>query len=82
LVNVLPANAPNKGSALSTLRNALHAEHAVFVGDDFTAEEVFAGQADHVLGIRVGRATGSNASHYLAKQTDIDSLLKRLLELQ
>lgn len=83
LVNVLPADAPNKSSALMNLRNSLHAEHAVFVGDDLSAEEAFASdKPEHVLGIRVGRATGSAASHYLAKQADIDSLLKRLLELQ
>lgn len=81
LINVLPSTAPDKGSTLSSLRTALNAEHAVFVGDDQSAEEVFKNQQDHVLGIRVGRATGSNASHYLAKQADIDSLLKRLLEL-
>lgn len=82
LVNVLPANAPNKSSALTHLQEVLNAEHAVFVGDDLSAEEVFAKKQEQVLGIRVGRATGSNASHYLAKQADIDSLLKRLLELQ
>jgi trehalose 6-phosphate phosphatase len=82
LVNVLPLNAPNKGNALGTLRSSFNAEHTVFVGDDVSAEEVFAGQPEQVLGIRVGRATGSHASHYLAKQADIDSLLKRLLELQ
>ena len=81
LVNVLPATAPNKGSTLTSLRTSLNAEHAVFVGDDQAAEDVFSNDQDHVLGIRVGRATGSNASHYLAKQADIDSLLKRLLEL-
>jgi trehalose 6-phosphate phosphatase len=81
LVNVLPAAAPNKGSALAYLRTSLNAEHAVFVGDDLSADELFSQQANHLLGIRVGRATGSSASHYLAKQADIDSLLKRLLEL-
>jgi trehalose 6-phosphate phosphatase len=82
LVNVLPANAPNKGSTLIDLRTSLNAEHAVFVGDDQSAEDVFTNQQEHVLGIRVGRASNSNASHYLAKQADIDALLKRLLELQ
>lgn len=81
LINVLPAAAPNKGSALINLRTSFNAEHAVFVGDDQSAEEVFTNQQDHVLGIRVGRASNSNASHYLAKQADIDSLLKRLLQL-
>ena len=82
VVNVLPANAPNKGSTLLDLRAAIHAKHAVFVGDDMTDEDVFtADQPQHLLGIRVGRAPDSGASHYLAKQADIDHLLKRLLEL-
>lgn len=82
LVNVLPSNAPNKGSALINLRSSLNAEHALFVGDDTSAEDVFALEnRQHLLGIRVGRAANSNASHYLAKQTDIDNFLKRLLEL-
>ena len=81
LINILPSTAPNKSSTLINLRTALNAEHAVYVGDDQSAEEVFKAQKESLLGIRVGRATGSNASHYLAKQADIDSLLKRLLEL-
>lgn len=83
LVNVLPADAPNKSSALMSLRNSLNAQHAVFVGDDLSGEQpVSSERPEQMLGIRVGRATGSSASHYLAKQADIDSLLKRLLELQ
>ena len=82
VVNVLPADAPNKGSALLDLRAAIQAKHAVFVGDDMTDEDVFgAAQTAQLLGIRVGRASESSASHYLAKQADIDHLLKRLLEL-
>lgn len=82
LVNVLPPDAPNKGTALLQIRSTLNAEHAVFVGDDVSAEDVFgAEKAQHLLGIRVGRAANSNASHYLAKQADIDHLLKRLLDL-
>ena len=82
VVNILPSNAPNKGSALQDIRTAMAAKHTVFVGDDVTDEDVFAAnQPQQLLGIRVGRAPASGASHYLAKQADIDHLLKRLLEL-
>jgi trehalose 6-phosphate phosphatase len=82
VVNVLPSSAPKKGSTLLDLREAIHAKHAVFVGEDMTDEGAAAtDQPQHLLGIRVGRAPDSGASHYLAKQADIDHLLKRLLEL-
>jgi trehalose 6-phosphate phosphatase len=83
VVNIVPANAPDKGSALLALRRSLATDNAIFVGDEVTAETVFRGDdASRVLGIRVGRAASSGASHYVAKQTDIDRLLQHLLELQ
>ena len=82
-MNVVPANAPDKGSALIALRRSLAAANAIFVGDEVTAESVFQGEeASKLLGIRIGRANASGASHYVAKQTDIDRLLQHLLELR
>lgn len=88
--NVLPADAPSKGTALLGLKNSLHVQHALFVGDDLTDEDVFdtaqqtpAEELDSptsLLGVRVGRTARSRASHYLSTQADIDQLLKRLLE--
>jgi trehalose 6-phosphate phosphatase len=83
VVNIVPANAPDKGSALLALRRSMSADNAVFVGDEVTAENVFRGDdASRVLGIRIGRSASSGASHYVAKQSDIDRLLQHLLELQ
>lgn len=82
VVNLLPAGSPNKGSALSHLRRTMQAQHALFVGDDNTDEDVFTSDnGQHLLGIRVGRATGSGATHYVSKQADIDRLLECLLKL-
>jgi trehalose 6-phosphate phosphatase len=80
VLNVLPADAPNKGNALLGLRHTLHLDHALFVGDDTTDEDVFTiDKPQSLLGIRIGRTGHSKASHYLSTQADIDQLLKRLL---
>jgi trehalose 6-phosphate phosphatase len=80
VLNVLPAEAPNKGTALLGVRHALHLDHTLFVGDDITDEDVFAiDKPQSLLGIRIGRTGHSKASHYLSTQADIDKLLKRLV---
>lgn len=82
VLNLLPAEAPSKGTALLGLRSTLQAPHALFVGDDLSDEAVFATEQpdDNLIGVRVGRTSHSSASHYLSTQADIDQLLKRLLE--
>jgi len=81
VVNILPAVAPDKGTALITLRKRLRCESAIYVGDDDNDEDVFAlPKQEHLLGIRVGRARRSQASYFVPRQTDIDRLLVRLVE--
>jgi trehalose 6-phosphate phosphatase len=81
LMNVLPANAPSKGRALLALRTAVPTERTLYVGEDLTEDHLFGSNAPQsVLGVRVGRAARSRASHYLSTQADIDQLLARLLE--
>jgi trehalose 6-phosphate phosphatase len=83
VLNVLPADAPNKGSALTYLRTSMQAQHALFVGEDITDDKVFGtDQPPSLLGVRVGRAARSRASHYLSTQSDIDQLLQRLIEFR
>jgi trehalose 6-phosphate phosphatase len=65
--NLVPASAPNKGTAFDRLR-ALHGrEAALFVGDDLTDEDVFerCRWTSGALGIRVGRSATSAARYYL-----------------
>jgi len=81
VVNVLPAGAPDKGTALIKLRKRLRCESAIYVGDDDNDEDVFAlAKGEHVLGIRVGRSRRSQAAYFVPSQTDIDRLLVKLVE--
>jgi trehalose 6-phosphate phosphatase len=82
-VNLLPADAPNKGSTLCALRKQLATERAIYLGDDTTDEDAFTSDApSRLLGIRVGRSNRSKAPFYLAKQADVDRFLKCLLLLR
>jgi trehalose 6-phosphate phosphatase len=80
VVNVVPENAPDKGTALLAACARLGCEQAIFVGDDDTDESAFAvGRPGQVFGIRVGQSPDSLAKHYLRSQDEIDSLLSLLL---
>jgi trehalose 6-phosphate phosphatase len=79
VLNVVPAEAPNKGATLLRLCRKFGCPRALFVGDDDTDEDVFAlGMPDQVLGIRVGYSGESAAAYALPGQTDVDALLEML----
>jgi len=81
VVNIVPAGAPNKGTALITLRKRLRCQSAIYVGDDDTDEDVFAlSSQECLLGIRVGRSRRSRAAYFLTSQAAIDRLLRKLVE--
>jgi len=81
VVNVLPAGAPDKGTALLTLCKRLRCESAIYVGDDENDEDVFTlARQGRLLGIRVGRSPRSQAAYFLPSQAAIDRLLIKLIE--
>jgi trehalose 6-phosphate phosphatase len=81
VVNVLPAGAPDKGTALLTLCKRLRCESAIYVGDDENDEDVFTlARQGRLLGIRVGRSPRSQAAYFLPSQAAIDRLLVKLIE--
>ncbi len=83
VVNVLPPGAPHKGVALERERDRLGCDTAFFIGDDETDEDVFAlDRPGRLLTVRVGRAQASQASYCLERQSEIDALLTRLIELR
>jgi trehalose 6-phosphate phosphatase len=83
VVNLLPAAAPTKGSALLQERDHSGCDTALFVGDDETDEDVFTlEQPGRLVTIRVGRSSRSAASYYLTRQSDIDALLEFLVGLR
>jgi trehalose 6-phosphate phosphatase len=83
VVNLVPRDAPHKGSALQAVRARMRCEAALYVGDDDTDEDVFAlADPGRLLTVRVGRKRGSRAAFYIRDQRRIDVLLGRLLTLR
>lgn len=79
VVNIVPAEARDKGDALLHVCRRLGCGRALFVGDDDTDEDVFAlGRPDTVLGIRVGASDESAAAYSLNDQGEVDELLALL----
>jgi trehalose 6-phosphate phosphatase len=80
VVNVLPARADDKASALTRLRARLGCRLAIYVGDDENDEGVFAlVRQGWLLGIRVGRSSRSQAQFFLPGQSAVDALLRQML---
>ena len=81
VVNVLPAGAPDKGTALLALCKRLRCQSAIYVGNDDNDEDVFAlaGQV-RLLGFRVGRSRRSQATTFVPNQAAVDRLLVKLAE--
>ena len=81
VVNVMPAGAPNKGTALLFERDRAGCKCILYVGDDDNDEDAFALSAE-VTAVRVGRKPTSRAHYYLRDQSDIDRLLEVLVALR
>ena len=81
VVNVVPAGAPNKGTALLFERDSADCKCVLYVGDDDNDEDAFALSAD-VVAVRVGHKTASCARYYLRSQPEIDRLLELLIALR
>ncbi|MBZ5577074.1 MAG: trehalose-phosphatase [Acidobacteriia bacterium] len=79
-LNLVPKNAPNKGTALQEELARMGYTRAVYVGDDETDEDVFSlTQGVHLFTIRVGRRLSSQAGYFLRGQEEIDELLRILI---
>jgi trehalose 6-phosphate phosphatase len=82
-VNVLPRNGADKGVALRHAMRLFACTTAIYVGDDDTDEDAFrAIGPDRLLGVRIGRSDSSAAGFHLENQTDIDALLRILVDLR
>lgn len=83
VLNVVAADAPDKGGAVEQLLRALRCDRVLFIGDDETDERVFRRlSASKLLGIRIGPAPHSRAGYLLERQSDVDKLLSMLLALR
>jgi trehalose 6-phosphate phosphatase len=81
LVNVLPRDFPTKGDAVQALLARAGVDVALYLGDDVTDEDVFALGAPRVFGVHVG-AGRSLAPWRIARQADVDAVLRRLVALR
>lgn len=79
VINVLPPDAPDKGTALLRLMQHCDAESALYVGDDVTDEDVFRLARPDILSVRIDRSPDSSARYYLNHRLDLLPLLDRLL---
>jgi trehalose 6-phosphate phosphatase len=80
VVNVLPAGAPDKGTAVLGLCKRWSCNSAIYVGDDDNDEDAFAlGDQGRLLGIRVGHSRRSQAAYYVSGQPVVDRLLTELV---
>jgi trehalose 6-phosphate phosphatase len=83
VVNILPRDAPTKGTALERACRLLVCDAALYVGDDETDEDVFgAMEREKLLGVRVGTAAETRAQYCIKHQGEIDRLLRRLVVLR
>lgn len=81
VVNVIPAGAPDKASALRSLCRRMRCQSAIYVGDDENDEGVFAmARKGRLLAIRVGRSPHSAAPYFVTRQASVDRLLAKLIE--
>jgi trehalose 6-phosphate phosphatase len=79
VVNLVPKDGPNKGTAIKRLREQIGCAQVLYVGDDRSDEDVF--ELDGVAGVRIG-AADSCAGFFLRSQTDVDELLEQLIALR
>ena len=81
VLNLVPQGSPHKGVALLNLLRKLQINHALYIGDDETDEDVFDLRDERILSIRIGKKKASHAQFYLKSQSEIGLLLGRLIEM-
>jgi trehalose 6-phosphate phosphatase len=79
--NLLPQQARDKFEALTDIAERENFETVVFVGDDLTDEIVFAQAPPQWITVRVERHRDSQAQFYMHDQSDVASLLDRLIAM-
>lgn len=83
VLNIVPAEAPDKGTALLTARARARCSRAIFIGDDVTDEDVFSlRRSEPLLAVRVGRSRSSRAAYFLRNQRDVDEVLRLLVQFR
>lgn len=81
IINLVPQQAPNKGTAFLEILKAQNTAEstAFFIGDDNTDEDVFKLSSTKILSIRVGKKKSSHAKYFIKSQYEINKLLISIL---
>lgn len=79
VINLLPPDAPDKGTAMMALMAASEASGALYVGDDVTDEDVFRVRCRELLSVRIGHDPRSSAEFFLAHRLCVPQLLDELI---
>lgn len=78
-LNLLPADAGDKGHAVQQLLARSGRDRALYVGDDDTDEEVFMLRHSALFSVRVGADVTTAADYVLNDHHDVETLLEVLL---
>ncbi|MDO9005281.1 MAG: trehalose-phosphatase [Aquabacterium sp.] len=82
VVNVVAADAPDKGDAVAMLVKRSQSGAALFIGDDLNDESVFESAEPHWLTVRIGREDPlSRARYYLDTHSEVATMLQKMLAL-
>ncbi len=82
VIEVRPRLGWEKGDALKLLVKRKRRKFPIFIGDDTVDEHAFlAARRAGGVGIRIGRAERSAATHYIDRQSKVPEFLNRLLAL-
>lgn len=79
-INLLPPGQRGKGPATLALMKHLGRTGLFYIGDEETDETVFSLGQVVKMGVRVGRLDGSRAGFYLDHQSEVEDLLRLLVQ--
>ena len=78
--NLLPARALNKGDAIELLLKKTKADKIFYIGDDDTDEDVFSLNHEKVFTVRIGRKKVVPALYFIDRQSQINQVLKHIVD--
>jgi|WetSurMetagenome_2_1015567.scaffolds.fasta_scaffold03504_8 trehalose 6-phosphate phosphatase len=79
--NIIPAEAPDKGSAIKALLKDSGCDRVLYAGDDETDEDVFSLRGVQVFSVHIGTGTKTKAKYYLKKQDELSQLIQSIIAI-
>lgn len=76
VVNIAPANAPDKGDALRKLAARFAVQTVLYAGDDLNDEPAFASAEPHWLTVKIGAGSPTAARYFVRSLDELDPVLR------